>query len=191
MNEKQSHKGLAVISARTRLLLLPILLMACSLANNAGTPASPPGTEEVSLAGETPTKADEPAEVLDETPAPTDEPDGDNTGLPPGKHPLLIFPGIVEMENLMPESGVGIRPRLEWQAVDGAAYYDMVIFEADGTPYWSWRTEETGVYVAGIDEPLPEENEGPIIADGMSWQVVAYDSSQAPVGAGGPWPIGP
>jgi hypothetical protein len=98
---------------------------------------------------------------------------------------------MIEMENLMLNSGVGIRPRLEWQEIPGAISYAIVIFEPDGTPYWAWPTAQTWVYVAGIDEPLPEENEGPILIEGMTWQVVAYDAEETPIAVGGPWAIGP
>ena len=66
-----------------------------------------------------------------------------------------------------------------------------MIFEPDGTPYWAWSTEQIWIYVAGIDEPLPEENEGPVIAGVMTWQVVAYDANEIPIAVGGPWRIAP
>jgi hypothetical protein len=106
-------------------------------------------------------------------------------------HPLLGLPGMVEMQNLVPESGLGGRPRLEWQEIAGATSYGIVIFEPDGTPYWAWQRELTWVYVAGIDEALPEQYEGPVITEGMSWYVVAYDEARAPIAVGGPWPIAP
>ena len=106
-------------------------------------------------------------------------------------HPLLFFPDIIEIQNMMPLSGVGERPQLEWQMIQGAELYGITVFEPDGTPYWAWRGNRIWVYLGGIDEPLLLENEGPIIVPEMTWQVVAYNGEEIPIAAGGPWPIAP
>jgi hypothetical protein len=167
------------------------LALACQLPGGETAPPAPEheaeSTVEVIAEAQAPTAESgaEPAEATLETSEPEPAPE------PLELHPLLSLAGILEMENLMPTEGVGVRPRLAWQAVDGAALYAIVIFEADGTPYWAWRHAETGVFVGGIDEALPETNEGPRIGAGMSWQVVAYDADLTPIAAGGIWPIAP
>jgi hypothetical protein len=108
-----------------------------------------------------------------------------------GENTMLLFPGIIAMENLMPLEGVGLRPRFEWQTIDDAEHYGIIVFDPDGTPYWAWRGETPWVYLGGIDEPLPEINEGPILIDGMSWRIVAYDADEVPIATGGPWAIAP
>jgi hypothetical protein len=173
---------------RFLLFLIPLLLACGVIDNVVETPPSSEKNANVPAMVETATieEPDESAIQPEEAAATSAVP---NQAVEP--NPLLIIPGIIEMENLMPESGVGIRPRLEWQEVEGALIYNIVVFEPDGTPYWAWRAEGTSVYVAGIDEPLPEGKEGPILADGMTWQVIAYDEDSTPIAVGGPWPISP
>lgn len=177
------------LSKRFLLALVPLMLHACGVSDNAVQTQTPP---EVNAA--TPEVVE--TATIQPTPEsqaslPENTPTAEISEELMASNPLLIFPGMLEMENLVPASGGGARPRLEWQAVESAVYYNIVVYEPDGTPYWAWRTKDTSVYVAGIDAPLPEEYEGPVIAVGMTWQVIAENEDQAPIAVGGPWPIAP
>jgi hypothetical protein len=174
------------------------ILGACSTQNAEIPQDSVAANEEVSTTFKDP---DSPAETTDmsntesedqsasessDTPQTENDPSaivGDNT--------LLLFPDMITMENIMPLQGVGLRPRFEWQTINGAAHYGIIILDPKGSPYWGWRGEKPWVYLGGIDEPLPEINEGPILIDGMSWRIVAYDANEVPIATGGPWAIAP
>jgi len=177
------------LSKHFLLLLVPLMLLSCGLFERAVETRTPPEIkaaipEEVETATSE-ASSDNPVSLPENTPT------TEISEEPMTLNPLLIFPGIIEMENLVPASGVGVRPLLDWQEVDNAVYDNIVVYEPDGTPYWAWRTKDTSVYVAGIDAPLPEEKEGPVIADGMTWQVTAENEDKAPIAVGGPWSIAP
>lgn len=81
-----------------------------------------------------------------------------------------------------PESGGGLRPRLIWDAVDGADHYAVYLYAPSGEAYWAWRGRETEVFVGGATQ-LADGSPGPSVSDGMSWAVVAYDADLLPVAA--------
>lgn len=72
--------------------------------------------------------------------------------------------------------GVGERPLLEWNAVEGAARYDVLVLDSDGTTYWAWSTTDTSVFVGGI-EITNLNAPGPRIQPGMTWVVLGFDET--------------
>lgn len=107
------------------------------------------------------------------------------------EHILLQFPDVTEMELLTAESGGGERPLIEWEPVEGADSYGLVLFDPEGEPYWAWLGYDTSIYVTGLNEPPPVDSEGPIVIPCMTWTTTAYDSSGEPIAAGGPKRISP
>jgi len=71
-----------------------------------------------------------------------------------------------------PTSGGGPRPLLEWEPVDGAGGYLVVVYDADGRPYWSTFTTEPQTPMGG-PVPLGEGRSGPAVAEGFTWVVHA------------------
>jgi hypothetical protein len=70
-------------------------------------------------------------------------------------------------------------PRLEWQAVDGAARYQARVFEVDRTELWSMSTT-----VADVD--LPDRVRGSLVPGRtFVWDVTAYDASGAAIAESG------
>lgn len=82
--------------------------------------------------------------------------------------------GLVPAETVTPESGGGTRPLLEWEAVDGAHMYSVVLLTPSGEAYWAWEGTATAVHVGG-EPQLEEFAAGPSVVPGMSWSVAAYD----------------
>jgi hypothetical protein len=183
-------------------LLVIFFLAACSTSSTAVLPDENPSTtesitqsqatpdlQETSTAPSSDLEADSQAQTdsnSEETP-----PIEQNPSEIVGENTLLLFPDMLLMENLMPTQGVGERPRFEWQSIDGASYYGIVIYTPDDTPYWAWRGREPWVYLGGIEEALPDINEGPILIEGMTWRIVAYNEQDVPIATGGPWAIAP
>ncbi|MDX1691082.1 MAG: hypothetical protein R3290_08685 [Acidimicrobiia bacterium] len=79
-------------------------------------------------------------------------------------------------------SGGGIRPLLAWEPVEGADHYGVYLYAPDGSVYWVWRGEATGVPVGG--EPrIREDAPGPSVVEGMTWSVIAYGEDLIPIAA--------
>lgn len=97
------------------------------------------------------------------------------------------FPGI---ELLTPASGGGTRPILEWVAVEGASHYLVAVRTPEGKGYWAWRTEDTSVPVGGWPR-LNEEANGPRVAKGMTWSVIAVDKDGTIIAVSNHRPISP
>jgi hypothetical protein len=115
---------------------------------------APPSTAPVA---EAPTGADEqPGEPMD-------------LGLAPV---VLTAPAV---------SGAGDRPAFAWEAVAGAASYQLAVLTADGEPLWAWAGSETTVILGGWPEaPIPEAP-GPLLQGPGTWFVVAFDVAGATV----------
>ncbi len=88
------------------------------------------------------------------------------------------------------ETGDGIRPLLEWDAVLDADHYGVYLYAPSGATYWAWRGTETSVFVGGATQ-IREDAAGPSIADGMSWAVIAFDADLLPLAASPLRPIAP
>jgi hypothetical protein len=87
-------------------------------------------------------------------------------------------------------SGGGARPLLGWEPVEGAASYIVVVFTADGDPYWSAVTDQAEIYVGGPVQ-IPDDNDGPRVADGYTWVVYADDADGALLASSPQRPISP
>lgn len=83
-----------------------------------------------------------------------------------------------------PVDGDALRPLLSWEPVDGAARYSLLVFDDAGDAYWAWEGTATQVHLGGgVDDPLPDEAEGPTAEVADSWFVVAHDAGGAPIAA--------
>ena len=86
-----------------------------------------------------------------------------------------VIKGLAVVEQTTPTSGGGIRPLLEWMAVDGASLYVVVVYTETGGSYWSALTTETSTFVGGPLQ-IPSGRTGPNVADGYTWVVYAEDA---------------
>lgn len=87
--------------------------------------------------------------------------------------PLLI--GAEPVTLLTPTEGGGPRPLMEWESVEGASEYLVVVLDGDGAPYWAWSGSATSVRLGGGELP-DDHGSGPIVESGALWSVSAYDS---------------
>lgn len=72
--------------------------------------------------------------------------------------------------------GAGEVPAFEWDAVDGAERYRLVVLDGDGQPLWAWNGAETKVNLGGLPGERPEGTPGPVITPGSTWSVAAFDA---------------
>lgn len=88
----------------------------------------------------------------------------------------FFLPGVdvPEIDQLTPTTGVGGRPLIEWSSIDNAHAYELTVFGAGGTIYWSAVGPETSIYLGGA--PASDQSPGPQIQDGMTWAVVGLDA---------------
>jgi hypothetical protein len=88
----------------------------------------------------------------------------------------FFLPGVdvPEIDQLTPTTGVGGRPLIEWGGFDDAHAYELTVFGASGTIYWSVVGPETSIYLGGA--PASDQSPGPQIQDGMTWAVVGLDA---------------
>jgi hypothetical protein len=56
----------------------------------------------------------------------------------------------------------------------------VVVFDADGTPWWSWQGAETEAVLGGI--ATDAEIGGPRAGEGVTWVVFAFDAAGAVIG---------
>jgi hypothetical protein len=73
------------------------------------------------------------------------------------------------------EERAGKIPVFEWEPVQGAAAYRLVVRNAAGGPIWAWQGTDTSVTLGGIDDRPPGAG-GPVITDGSRWSVAALDA---------------
>ena len=102
--------------------------------------------------------------------------------------PLLV--GAEPVIQLTASEGVGRRPTLAWDPVDGAASYFLVVKDASGAAYWAWDGSETSVPLGGAEFPADFGN-GPIIGPGFTWSVSAYAADGTFVAISGDRPVSP
>ena len=98
---------------------------------------------------------------------------------------------LPEIEQFTPTTGAGIKPLFEWQAVDGAAWYALVVKNSEGRPYWAWMGTQHSIYLGGVSEQPGEDIAGPRLEEGMQWAVIAYDSQGQVIAASKLRPISP
>lgn len=90
----------------------------------------------------------------------------------------LIAPGLPEIKLTAPATtGAGEVPTFEWEVVDGAARYRLVVLDGNGDILWAWNGSETKVNLGGLPGERPEGVSGPIISAGSSWSVIALDDN--------------
>lgn len=99
--------------------------------------------------------------------------------------PIAEETGLASIVILTPTEGVGERPDLAWESVDGASTYRVTVLTSDGSFYWGWLGSETSVPLGGFPR-LVDGATGPRVASGMTWTVVAYDADLIPLAVGGP-----
>ncbi len=97
--------------------------------------------------------------------------------------------GLAAVQLQTPSSGGGPRPTLVWSGVPGADVYFVTLFTPSGTAYWAWQGSATSVELGDGSGPLPANAPGPKVADGMSWQVLAYASDGSLLAASERTPI--
>lgn len=101
---------------------------------------------------------------------------------------------LPEIELTTPGAGGGVRPELGWAPVDGAAAYSVTVYAASGQAWWAWHGTETSTVVGG-GEPVPAGEEvadgGPVVGEGMSWDVVALDADGTPIAHSPVRPLSP
>jgi hypothetical protein len=105
--------------------------------------------------------------------------------------PFLPFSGLEQIELLTPTSGVGEKPLFEWSAAPGASSYALFLYFSDGNPYWAWSGESTSIYLGGYASAPPADAAGPILVDGMTWAVIAFDASENVIASSEKQPISP
>jgi hypothetical protein len=94
-------------------------------------------------------------------------------GAQPGTE--IAAPGAAAVELVAPpEEGAGEVPTFEWEPVDGAASYRLVVLDADGNATWAWEGPETSTILGGVPARPPEAG-GPVLTPGSSWSVAALD----------------
>jgi hypothetical protein len=87
----------------------------------------------------------------------------------------IVAPGVEAVELVAPEEeGAGEVPTFEWEPVDGASSYRLVVIDADGNATWAWEGPETSTTLGGVLAQPPEAG-GPVITPGSSWSVPALD----------------
>lgn len=74
-----------------------------------------------------------------------------------------------------PEEGAGEVPTFEWEPVESAAAYRMVVLDAEGRAVWAWEGPDTSVALGGVPD-RPEGAEGPVLTPGSTWSVAALDA---------------
>lgn len=94
--------------------------------------------------------------------------------------PGLPMANGVDIEQLTPKSGGGARPVLSWTAISGAASYTVVVYDAEGEPWWSWAGADTEVAIGGVDTEA--EIGGPRASAGTRWVVIGFDADGDMVG---------
>lgn len=102
--------------------------------------------------------------------------------------PLLV--GADPVIQLTPTEGVGVRPTFDWEAVEGAGSYFLVVKDDAGAAYWTWDGSETSIPLGGAEFPDDFGN-GPTIGPGYKWSVSAYATDGTFLAISGDRPISP
>ena len=110
------------------------------------------------------------------------------TSVAPQNEPLLV--GAAPVIQLTPTEGVGPRPTLDWEAVEGAGSYFLVVKDDAGEAYWAWEGSETSIPLGGAEFPEDYGN-GPTIGPGYTWSVSAYTSDGTLLAISGDRPVSP
>jgi hypothetical protein len=90
--------------------------------------------------------------------------------------PFISAPNLVRLKLLTSTQGAGEKPLFQWEPVPDASYYQLAVFDEAGKPYWAWDGTAAQIYLGGTEEQPPADSSGPVIDQGYSWAVVAYDT---------------
>jgi hypothetical protein len=152
-------------SRRTRVLLLAVgLLLVVAGCSSTGGDAETPDVTSAEATDASSTTAPPATQQTTATEQAT-------TTLARQVEPLLT--GANPLIQITPTEGVGLRPMLSWEAIEGAGSYFLVVKDDAGSPYWAWDGAETSVPLGGALFPEDIGN-GPTIAQGYTWSVSAY-----------------
>ncbi len=186
----------AAVRARHRVAVTlaagALVLVGCSSDGDADAEAAADGSQEALEEG-----ADE---AVDAEPDAADADDADDADASDDEEPVeveeaeprLALPDVDPITLTTPGRGGGAWPVLAWEQVEGAAEYQVTVYEQDGDAFWSWTTEETDVRLGGLDEePDPGSAIGPQLQEPMTWDVVARDGDGTVVAVSGERPIEP
>jgi hypothetical protein len=173
------------------MILLVALLMtvtACTSTEPSATTLPPSAT----TAGDaTPDSATTVPGTATTTPTEPTEDQTTTSSSPDSEGPPYIEGIILPRVSLLTAtSGGGERPLLEWDPVDGAAWYQAIVINPNGETYWSWPTRDTEVHVSGV-ESAGARSPGPRIVPNMAWAVLAYDDTDQLMAQSHLRPIGP
>jgi len=168
---------------RTLVVLAGVLLVggACSTGDGAAepTPVTTSATAPTSSSATTASSSATTTTPATTTPASTASPQNE---------PLLV--GAEPVIQLTATEGVGIRPTLAWESVDGAASYFLVVKDESEVAYWAWDGSETSVPLGGAEFPADFGN-GPSIGPGYTWSVSAYAGDGTFLAISGDRPVSP
>ncbi len=161
MNRRQNH-----------FLFIVLLLVTAGCATSA-----PKEIHTPTAAASTPAAAASTLASIASTPAtPASTPTTPQVDEAPPGEPFITAPNIASIALVTDTQGVGEKPLLQWESVTDADAYQLVVFDEEGRPYWAWEGGAMQIYLGGTDVQPPENSSGPVIADGYSWAVVAYNS---------------
>jgi len=90
-----------------------------------------------------------------------------------------------------PVEGAGEVPEFRWNAVPRAAVYRLAVLGSDGDPIWAWEGTDTSVTLGGVPGERERGEGGPVIVEGSSWSVAAFDAKGAVVAVSVRRPVAP
>jgi len=105
--------------------------------------------------------------------------------------PFVSIPNIPSIKQLTDASGVGEKPLFKWESVTGAERYELVVFDEAGAPFWAWDGTVSQIYLGGTDKQPSADSNGPSIAGGYSWAVIAYGAEGKVIATSDKRPISP
>lgn len=162
------------------------LVAGCSGGDNADDVATDEtSASESTIVDETDGPETSGSENPSTSPATTTEPVAE-----PDLEASLPLPDTAAIVQTTAISGGGARPLLGWEPVEGAVSYIVIVFTADGDPYWSAVTDQDEIYVGGPVQ-IPDDNDGPRVADGYTWVVYADAADGAMLASSPQRPISP
>jgi hypothetical protein len=80
------------------------------------------------------------------------------------------------------ETESGDVPHFEWEGIDGADEYAVVVRDADGASTWAWQGDAEDIWFGGLTRERPPGMAGPTVTAGSTWRVVAFDGDGHAVG---------
>ena len=176
-------------------VVLALALVACGSDDDGGATTDPAATTVTTEAALTtdPMATDPPAT---DAPAPADPPATDPPATqPPATDPPTTDAGVesyAEAAGLatieLSPTDAGEQPMLAWTPVDGAVSYRLAALTSDGSPYWAWSGEATGVRFGGAPEA---GGQTAIVFEPMTWRVIALDADGLPIAASEPAELTP